>query len=236
MAGRPNGSATPRVVDFSEKATNRPKSKALDSEESARADKEYFPDGHVKSPKQIRARARRTIARGAPLTEELFEAWCGKPIDEWDMEELSRGRTRDKSGTFRGRPTPVLHRAVHERIMEQFKSVVKREMNVQTATAMGVIQNLLRDQERDERGKPIVSPAVKLQAAQWLVEHVLGKAVQPRTDDISIRLEAILGQVMVNPIVDDNHPDARAALPPGYSMGHMGNRDFIDVEVEDDDD
>lgn len=237
MAGRRNGSATPRVLDFSVQATDvEPESKSLASRESTSEAKEYDKDGHVISKKQIRARARRMIARGAPLTEELFEAWCGKPIADWDVEELARGRVRDVNGGFRGRPTPVIHRAVHERMMEQFKTLIRKEMNIQATSALVVVQSILNNQDHDEKGKPVVAPSVKLQAAQWLIEHVMGKAVQPRTDDISVKLEGILGQVMVQPIIDERHP-ARASLPPGYSMGHIGTRgEVIDVEFDDDDD
>jgi hypothetical protein len=42
---------------------------------------------------------------------------------------------------------------------------------------------------------------------------------------------------MVNPVLDDNHPDMKM-LPRGYSLAHIGSRgdEVIDLEPEDDDD
>lgn len=231
MAGRRNGSPTPQEVDFSEEPEDEDTSAEIEVDDRPRGS-----DGHLLTMKQVRSRARRMINRGAPLTEEMFEAWCGKPIDQWDLEELARGRTKDKSGGFRGRPTPMLSRAVHERILEQYKMIMKQRINMQASTALGVIGQIIGNDDTDDKGKPLVPASVKLDASKWLVEHVLGKPVQPRTDDISIRLQGILGEVMVNPTLDTTHPDIQA-LPAGYSMGHIGTRgEAIDVEWTEDED
>jgi hypothetical protein len=126
-------------------------------------------------------------------------------------------------------------RAVHERIAERFKILIKDSMNFNATQALGVISNLINNDEFDDKGKPIVPASVKLDASKWLIEHVIGKPVQPTQSDVSVKLQGILGAVMVNPVMDSGHPDM-AALPPGYTMAHMGTRGVIDVEVDDDDD
>jgi len=214
----------PRVVDFRE-ADKSP-------EEDARPRNDR---GRLMTGKQVRSRARRTISKGKKLDDETFEAWSGKPIDEWDLEELARGRPRNAAGDFRGAPMRHMPRAVHERIAERFKILIRDSMNLNATMALGVVANLLHSEDVDDKGKPIVSPAVKLDASKWLIEHVIGKPVQPTQTDVSVKLQGILGAVMVNPVMDDSHPDM-AALPPGYTMAHMGTRGVIDVEVEDDDD
>ncbi|MGX9924118.1 hypothetical protein ACWIG4_30190 [Streptomyces sp. NPDC002248] len=187
-------------------------------------------EGRLTDPKQVRARVRRKISKGQKISEEEFEIWAGKPIDQWDLEELSRGRPRDARGGFRGRPPLYMPRAVHERITDRFKLLVRNEMNVSTAQALGVISSLLSSEELDDKGKPIVPAGTKLDAAKWLVEHVIGKPVQPTQTDISVKLQSILGTVMVNPVVDDNHPD-QLALPRGYTPAHRGSRgEAIDVD------
>lgn len=221
--------ATAQMVDFSEAdkdphEDNRPRSSK----------------GELMTAKQVRARARRTIKKGKKLDDETFEAWAGKPIDEWDLEELARGRPRDRRGGFAGKPPAYMPRAVHERIAERFKMLIRDGMNANAVAALGVIQNLLNNEEYDEKGKPLVGANVKLDAAKWLIEHVVGKPVQPQTSDISVKLQGILGAVMVNPVLDEGHPDM-AALPRGYFPGHVGQIEgAVDAEAwyedEDEDD
>lgn len=209
-----------RVVDFSE-ATESP-----DEDSRPRNAK-----GKLMTGKQVRSRARRTLLKGKKLTDEDFEAWAGKPIDEWDLDELARGRPRNASGDFRGRPPMAMPRAVHERIVERFKILVRDQMNVSATMALGVVSNLIGNEEFDDKGKPIVPASVKLDAAKWLIEHVIGKPVQPTQTDVSVKLQGILGAVMVNPILDDNHPDMRA-LPPGYTPAHFGTRGGPVIDAE----
>lgn len=220
-------SASIRVVDF------RDADLTPESDDRARNSK-----GRLVTAKQVRARTRRKLEKGQKVDPEDFEAWSGKPIEEWDIEELAKGRPRDARGGFRGAPPKYMPRAVHERIAERFKMLVRDQMNANSVQALGVISNLLTNDEVDDKGKPIVPPGTKLDAAKWLVEHVIGKPVQPTTTDVSVKLQGILGSVMVNPIIDDTHPD-RLALPRGYTAAHVGTRGEAVVDVEsrwDDDD
>jgi len=221
--------ATAQMVDFSEADEDPPED-----------DRPRTSKGQLATPKQIRARARRVLKKGRKLSDEDFELWAGKPVDEWDLEELARGRPRDKRGGFAGKPPAYMPRAVHERIAERFKMVIRDGMNQNAVAALGVIQNLLANDDYDEKGKPLVGANVKLDAAKWLLEHVVGKPVQPTQTDVSVKLQGILGAVMVNPVLDESHPDM-AALPRGYFPAHVGTRgEAIDVEAtwddEDEDD
>lgn len=219
--------AKARVVDF-RNADRTPESD----------DRPMNAKGRLMTAKQVRSRARRQIQKGKPVADEDFEAWSGKPIDEWDIEELARGRPRDAGGHFRGMPPKYMPRAVHERIAERFKMLVRDQMNQNSVVALGVVKNILINEEVDEKGKPLVPAGTKLDAAKWLVEHVVGKPVQPTQTDISVKLQGVLGAVMVNPTLDENHPDM-VALPRGYSPAHIGTRgegDVIDVQADWEDD
>lgn len=217
--------AQARVVDFSEAEEDPPE------DNRPRTSK-----GELATPKQVRARARRVLKKGKRLDEETFELWAGKPIDEWDLEELARGRPKDKGGGFRGKPPSYMPRAVYERIAERFKMVVRDQMNQNATAALGVVANLIADDSLDDKGKPIVPASVKLDASKWLIEHVIGKPVQPQTTDISVKLQGILGAVMVNPILDSSHPDMAPQLPRGYFPGHVGQIEgIVDAEASWDD-
>lgn len=146
------------------------------------------------SRKQQRARARRAAARGIGDVEQLY-----KPIEEWDQEELARGRPRDKSGGFRGAPPAFITRELHEEAMSRFRQFVRDGMQGATIIGVETIEKILKDDERDDNGKPIVTAATKLEAAKYLVDHLLGKPKQRVETDISVKLQALMATVMVTP-------------------------------------
>lgn len=198
-------------------------------------------EGKLLTPKQIRARARRRAARGSksrkPIMSELeFEALY-KPIEDWDLEELARGRPRDVDGGFRGRKPSWITREVHERAMEQFQLAIKTEMGVMGTTALDTLRYVLDNEDTDERGKPIVPASAKNQAAMFLLEHVVGKPKQQVQQDISVKLQGILGAVMVNP--NEGLAPAEQGGLGGYEIAHfpgrtlpMGIPGFVDEDED----
>lgn len=145
-------------------------------------------------PKQIRARARR---KGRLIQEEFDHLY--KPLDEWDEEELARGRPRAADGSFRGKPPKYVQREVHEEAIDRFKELVRQEMRQETAKAVRLIAQLMVDSDVDDKGKPIVPASTKLQAAQFLIEHAVGKPLQRQETNISVKLQGILAAATVNP-------------------------------------
>ncbi len=184
------------VPDIEQHATGRVPEE-VSTAEQWRRDQE----GNSLRPKQIRARKRRLRARGKPdgLTKEEAQAFYHKPIEEWDMEELAHGKPRNASGNFKGRKPSWVTPAVGEEMSKRFKAVIKEHMNVHTVSALEKLGELIENDERDEKGKPIVAPSVQLQAAQFLLEHVVGKPKQEVKSEISVALQGVLAQVMVNP-------------------------------------
>ena len=194
--------------------------------------------GKLLTPKQIRARARRKAKRAEIMSDQEREYLYRKPIEDWDLEELARGRPRDRNGGFKGRPPKWVSGAVHEQAMERFTSAVKGGMQVTTIDALRVLTELMNSEEVDHKGKPIVSASTKLDAAKFLIEHVIGKPKQHIQSDVSVKLQGILGQVMANP--------SQALLSPvqggeGYTVGHLpgitmamgsADEDIIDAEWE----
>lgn len=200
-------------------------------------------DGKLLTPKQIRARARRRAARGSKaskrngiMTEVEFETLY-KPIDEWDLEELIRGRPRDSDGGFRGTKPQWVTREIHEKAMERFQMAVKTEMGVQGITALETLQWVLQDDRLDERGKPLVPASAKNQAAMFLLEHIVGKPKQHVQQDISVKLQGILGSVMVNPNEalaspeQGGHGGYQLAHFPGHTLP-LGMAEDEDLEEE----
>lgn len=146
------------------------------------------------TPKQIRARSRR---RKAVYEKELAEMY--KPVEEWDAEELARGRPRAADGSFKGKPPMWMTTAFHEQIIRRFEVIVKEEMNSMTVEALTVLATVLKDNTTDFRGKDRVSPNVKVDVAKFLIEHIIGKPKQRTESEVSVKLEGLLGLAMVQP-------------------------------------
>lgn len=156
-------------------------------------------DGKLLTPKQIRARARRKVKRREVMTDQEFEHLYEKPVDEWDMEELAKGRPRNSAGGFSGPRPKWVTAAVHERAMERYTAAVKTDMRATTVDALDAIRWIIQNEDVDDKGKPIVPAGTKLEASKFLIEHVVGKPTQRIESDVSVKLQGILGQVMVNP-------------------------------------
>lgn len=175
------------------------------------------------SPKQIRARAR----RGRATEEDLAKLY--KPVDEWDMEELARGRPRDVGGGFRGKAPNYITRAVHEECVRRFQEMVRTEMNQTTVEALKILDMMLRNEETDDKGRPMVPAATKADISKFLIEHVIGKPTQRQEVDISVKLQSILSQATVT--VTDGE------FQPGLPMGVPGSvmeADSWEADEEDD--
>jgi len=196
-------------------------------------------DGKLLTRKQIRARARRRVARADIMTTQEQEVFFTKPIEEWDLEELSRGRPRDVGGSFRGPKPKWITRAVHEQSMELFKVAIKTELNHTTVSALDVLRAVIQNDEMDDKGRPIVSASTKVDAAKFLIEHVVGKPKQHIEADVSIKLQGILAAVMANP---SDALMSQSSGGQGYTVGHFpgitipyGEEGIID-ELEDEED
>jgi hypothetical protein len=167
------------------------------------------PQEVLDTPRQLRARARRKLQAGGKLSEEEFVALCGKPIEEWDLEELAKGRTKDINGEFKGRaPSAYMARETQERIETLFKQRVRGSMNETTVNALSTLSQVLDNDDVDMRGKPVVAASTKVDVAKFLVEHLLGKPKQTVESDISVKLQGVLASVMVAP---------EHAMPPAGS-------------------
>jgi hypothetical protein len=183
-----------------------------------------FRNGTPKSmnKKQIRARAR----RAQRITERELDALY-KPMEEWDEEELARGRPRSADGSFRGAAPRWITRKMHEDAMAQFKGIVEGRMREETVTALQVMHNILDNNDIDEKGRPVVSASTKLEAAKFLLEHVVGRPTQRQEVDVSVRLQALLATATAGPLADGAET---FALPPGGAY-----EEIVDAEeVEDD--
>lgn len=175
------------------------------------------------SKKQIRARARRHAKISEAELDKLY-----KPVAEWDEEELARGRPRASDGTFRGASPNWITRQLHEEAMARFKGIVEGKMRERTVDALSTVRWILQNEDVDEKGKPVIPASTKLDAAKFLIEHVVGKPTQRQEVDISVRLQALLATATTSAFNDGAHA---LSLSPGadYEAAFGEEEDVAEV-------
>lgn len=189
-------------------------------------------DGKLLTDKQIRARARRKLSRNEIVSDQEMEYLYRKPIDEWDLDELAQGRPKNAKGHFRGPAPKWVSSVVHEEAMTKYTLAVKSSMRATTVDALDILRQIINDDNVDDKGKPFVNASTKLDAAKFLIEHVVGKPTQRIESDVSIKLQGILGQVMVNPseLNSNQQMTYNTAHYPGITM------ELAELREENDDD
>lgn len=161
------------------------------------------PSKLSRKPEQIRRRLRR---KGAAFEQDLEiynEVMSRKPVSEWDLEELARGRPRNADGKFGGVApawlTIHVQREAKRRLVEQTLS----EMSIHVASAVRAISQLITSEEVDENGKPIVDARTRLAAAQFVIENIVGK---PKAIIELNAGEEIRGAIAAAIVMDDGLP------------------------------
>jgi len=221
--------AQPMTIDFRTVPDFRQHKSGVSQDSLPARTRPRTAEGKLLTPKQIRARARRKSKRHEVMTDQEIDYLYEKPVEEWDMEELARGRPRNSRGGFSGPKPKWVTAAVHERSMERYTAAVKTDMQATTVDALDAIRWIIQNEDVDEKGKPIVPPSTKLEASKFLIEHVVGKPTQRIESDVSVKLQGLLGQVMVNP------NDLVGGTPnQGYSLAHYPGltMELAEKEVE----
>lgn len=133
------------------------------------------PSKLSQNPKQIRNRLRRHAGKLEEDVAMYSMVKYGKPIEDWDLEELARGRPRSKNGKFNGAApgwiTPTIQKEARRRLLDHTLGKMAGHIDL----AIQTVVNLIMCDEVDERGKPLVDPKTKLQGCMFIIEHFLGK-------------------------------------------------------------
>lgn len=162
------------------------------------------PDMLSKDPGQIRRRLRRKEKARAQDLDLYQDLIYGKRIEDWDLEELARGRPRAKDGTFKGRTpgwlTPAIQNEAKRRLLEETYGLLAGHVH----QAVKVMGQLLVSDEVDDNGKPVVDSKTKYAAAAFIIEHMIGKpqALVKMEVEVSEAKEAIAAAI----ILDDGKP------------------------------
>jgi hypothetical protein len=226
--------ATPQVVDFTKTVDYVQHTTGRWNDPGIRP---ISPEGYVLNKQQIyrrMRRARKKFLEKMELSGAEQNALHKKPLADWDAEELARGRPRDAKGGFKGPKPAWVTAEMHEEAMDRFKSIVRTGMRVASIDAIEFMQRMINDEETDNRGRPLIPASTKLQAAQFLVEHLVGKPTQRVESDVSVKLQGLMAQVMVNP-GEQATGNYMPAHFPGFTMelaaGMSDDGDYEEAEI-----
>lgn len=157
-------------------------------------------------------RAGRGVIRLAERTADLLDD--PSSVEDWDDEELARGRRRDRNGKFTGAdpkvvPTHVYHEVVRRSIRRAQLTLHEGGTEAATVKAIQTLVAIMDSKAADEKAR--------VAAAKIILDRGLGK--ESTNVEVTVRPPAFLGVIQAGLV----------ALPSDES-------DIIDADVIDDDD
>lgn len=153
----------------------------------------------VKKPVSEKPSAvRRRLRNQGENMERDLKMLYRKPVEEWDMEELARGRPKNEQGKFAGPRPRWISPLILKQAQDRLRALTREELNVYAADAVRVMHELMTNADTDFDGKPLVSPSVRLQAATYVMDQVIGKPTTPVEVTGNVVLESLMARVLVN--------------------------------------
>lgn len=178
-----------------------------------------------KKPSQIRNRLRRKGKKFEEDLEMYYEVMGRKPVEEWDLEELARGRPRNSKGTFAGQAPRWLTIHVQREAKRRLVEYTLGTMSAHVDVAVRAIAQLITSEEVDDKGKPIVDARTKLAASVFVIENIVGKPKAivelNASDDVKSAIAAAI-------VMDDGEPQDQPVI--------LEDVEFTEDEDGDDDD
>lgn len=133
--------------------------------------------------------------------ELVFE----KPIDQWDWEELSHGRPRNKNGTFQGNKPKWITPAITAEAKRRMRTLTEDELMTHARDAITVLVGMMTNDEVDDFGKPHVPASVKAQCSQYIINQAIGTPTAKVEVTSASPLELLMADVLVNPDGQPSH-------------------------------
>ena len=173
---------------------------------------------------------RRTKTGGARIRLTPTAAgviYDGESLDDWDDEELMRGRRRNKHGKFTGRPVQVIPVAIHKELTRRRFSRAHDIMASSLADGALMLRSVVNDKGAE--------PADRIKAAELLFNRVLGKPRESVAIDFSgspgetLPWQKMLASSIVASVDE-------AALLMERERAAKEEEDAIDGEIVEDDD
>lgn len=141
----------------------------LDLPEPETVEPDTEEDDLVDAPAQITPPPARPVTR--KVTGRVAQLMRGEiTIDDLSDEELRRGQLADKNGVFRGKPSSMVPRAMHDEMVRRLLSRGTEKFRHDYFTAIDTMIEIMTDTE--------VEASVRLKAADTLITRVAGKPIE----------------------------------------------------------
>lgn len=171
------------------------------------------------NPKTIRSRLRRNGGKATRDLELLQQHGGMKPLELWDMEELARGKPRRSDGKFGGASPVWLTPAIMLEAKRRFIQMTFADLAVYATKAVKVIAKVMEDPNVDDR--------IRLDAAKFIIEHVIGKAPAKVEMEVKESARDFLADIL---LTEDEEGNLIPADP------HLIEGEWRETSDDDDDD
>lgn len=156
-------------------------------------------------PRAARRRLRENTER---LEDEIMSDIATvyeKPVEEWDWEELSHGRPRSERGYFDGRKPSWITPAITAEARRRMRTLTEDELMVHAGTAINVLKDIMTNSEQDDFGKPVVPASVRVDAAKYVLNHIIGTPKARVEVNETNPIRDMMADVLVNPDGEASH-------------------------------
>ncbi len=186
-----------------------------------------FDNGKPKSDRPIsRAHRQRKInPKSKKAVDALIEDHGWKPIEEWSLTELAKGRPADKNGKFSGSPPKWVTPEVLAQVRKRHKQMISDGVQEMAEDAITLMHRLMHDDDVDDNGKPITPAATKFAAAKYILDQTIGAPIAKVEVEANHRVSFLMNAVIVN-------PDGTPSYP---GLDNTVEAEIVDEDGEDDD-
>lgn len=176
-----------------------------------------------REPVAVRQRMRRRNLRTMDDMKILADA--RKPLEEWDMEELARGRPRDANGGFSGAPPKWITPVVTMEAKRRLQLGALGELGTMVGNAIRVVYDMMMNDSTDDNGRPIVDAKTRLSCAMFIINHVLGTPKQRVDIEGGSQFKHILASALVV-------RDERGQMVQAHPVVDLADDEWMDNEDE----
>lgn len=173
-----------------------------------------FNNGNKRSDRPIvrAARERKVQPKNKKQVDALIEDHGWKPIEEWDLQELAKGKPRDKNGKFSGRRPTWVDAEVLAQVRKRHKQMISDGVHEMAEDAMSLMHRLMNDDELDDNGKPITPSATKFAAAKYILDQTIGAPIAKVEAEVNHKVSFLMNAVVVNPDGTPSYPSLDNAI------------------------
>jgi len=147
-------------------------------------------------PKHIRSRIRRNAGDMNAMQRDV-EMLYGRPVEEWDFEELQHGCPRKPNGNWPTKKPQWITPIIMAEAQRRLRMMSQAELGLYAGQAIRCLAELMEQTK---------SPQTRFSAAQYILNHIIGMPKAHVEHSGSVELRTLLAECIVNPDGVEAHP------------------------------